>query len=167
MEFTIKDSTVEFGGYLDERSSLDVMLKGLQQAAAGAQGSKIRVDFSKVKKANSVGILSWAKVIDLAKMPLVYVAAPEWLVEQFNLSDLLRYGSIVESVQAPFYCPDTDTREMVTLVIGKDVPVQKEYQSLQLQKQSPSGALLEADFEPYEYFHFISRDLQKFLGGVK
>jgi hypothetical protein len=167
MEFTIKNNTVEFGGCLDERSSLDQLLRGLQQAASGANGGKVRVDFSKVKKANSIGILSWAKVIDTAKMALVYVAAPEWLVEQFNLSDLLRYGSVVESVQAPFYCADTDSREMVTLVIGKDIPLQKEYNSLQLQKQSQTGALLEADFEPYEYFHFITRDLQKFQGGLK
>jgi ABC-type transporter Mla MlaB component len=165
MEVVVNNETIEFSGLLNEESSIDTIKKGLEQAFANSKDKVVRLDFSKVKRANSCGILAWYKILDGFKNgTCVYFNVPRWLVEQFNISDFLSDNTLVESIQANFYCPSNDTHETLLLTIGKEIPVLDNYDNFSLVMQSKDGLDLEMDFEPNEYFYFISSNTKRFKG---
>ncbi len=167
MEVKVKDATVEFFGILNEESSEENIKKSLQTALQNSNNKKIFIDFSNVKRANSCGILSWYKIIDSFDAEFTYIKSPRWLVEQFNLSDFLNHKTFVQSIQAMFYCPKNDTHEIVSLQIGKEIPLLNDYDQFQIHLKNPKGLDLEMDFEPSEYFHFIIKNKEKFFGDLK
>ncbi len=165
MEVVVNNANVEFSGLLNEESSVDKIKKGLEQAFANSKDKVVRLDFSKVKRANSCGILAWYKILDEFKEgTCVYINVPRWLVEQFNISDFLSDRTLVESIQANFYCPSNDTHETLLLTLGKEIPIQESYDDFSLVMKSKDGLDLEIDFEPSEYFYFISSNIKRFKG---
>jgi ABC-type transporter Mla MlaB component len=162
MDVAVKGITVEFSGILNEESSVELIRQALEQGLKNAEDKTIRLDFSKVKRANSCGILAWYKIVEKIQGSFIYVNVPRWLVEQFNISDFLSEKMFVESIQAHFYCPQIDTHEVVLLHLGKDIPILKNYDDYEIQIKSKDGFDMEMDFEPNEYFFFISRNTEKY-----
>ena len=153
---------VVFSGVLDESTQIDPIRASLQEAIAGARGGRVRLDFSQVKRANSVGILSWFRLVHGLAYAVAYVNVPVWLVEQFNFADGLRGDTFVESVLAPFYCPSDDTHAIVVLTVGRELPLLEDYSELELRIPGANGKMLEPDFEADEYFQFLSANREKF-----
>ena len=91
---------------------------------------------------------------------------PLWLVEQFNISDFLGKNTSVKSIEANFYCPQNDTHENIFLEIGKEIPVLESYDNFVININNKDGLKLEMDFEPTEYFYFISSRYEKFKGST-
>lgn len=166
MEVAVDKNTVEFSGLLNEDSSSEAIQKGLEEALNNSPEKTIYIDFSKVKRANSCGILTWYKVLESLSGKFIYIKVPRWLVEQFNISDFLNENTTVESIEANFYCPQNDTHENILLVIGKEIPVLEDYSEFTLVMKTKDGLDLEMDFEPNEYFYFISASTQKFIGST-
>jgi hypothetical protein len=165
MEFRLSGASIQFSGVLDERTSMTGVRDVVERALASSSDGVVSLNFGEVKRANSLGILAWAKFIEASDYRFSYVEAPEWLVEQFNLCGLLKQGSSVESLQAPFYCPDDDSHETITLVIGRDVPIQSDYSTLEILRKTAEGLTLEPDFDPPEFLNFLARDAQRRAGG--
>jgi len=165
MDVVVNNNLVEFSGILNEDSSSEEIKKSLEKALAASTDKKIQVDFSKVRRANSCGILTWYKVLESLAGFFIYINVPRWLVEQFNISDFLNKNTTVYSIEANFYCPQNDTHESRILVIGTDIPVQENYSNFHMVLKTKDGFDLEMDFEPTEYFYFISSSYQKFKGS--
>jgi hypothetical protein len=157
MQSELNGVTIVFSGVLDEKSSMASVRGLVEKAMANSSDGFVRLDFGNVRRANSIGILAWAKFVDSTAFRFVYVNAPNWLVEQFNLCGLLKADGKVESFQAPFYNSDNDKHEVVTLLVGKDVPIQDDYSSFEIVLAAADGTKLEADFEPAEYLSFLTR----------
>jgi len=165
MEVVVNNTTIEFSGLLNEESSVANIKKALELAFSNAKDKVVRLDFSKVKRANSCGILAWYKILeDFKDGKCIYTNVPRWLVEQFNISDFLTDRTYVESIQANFYCPANDTHETLILTIGKEIPILDNYDNFNLVMKSKDGFDLEIDFEPNEYFYFISSNTKRFKG---
>jgi hypothetical protein len=157
MQIRVENNLVEFSGYLSEKSDADIIRKGLMQAASFSSDGSIRIDFSKVEKANSVGILTYLKTFLSMNLAVVYERVPIWLVEQFNVIDEFLVGNaVVASLYAQFYCPETNRSQMKLLHVGKDIPIQKDYADLDLTTKDEAGNSLEPDFDPATYFYFLS-----------
>jgi hypothetical protein len=161
MDAQINGSTVVFSGILDERTGAEVLRRVLSEARRAAHGERVRLDLSEVKRANSVGILTWFKLLDELKLRASYVNMPVWLVEQFNFSDGLRGDLDIESFQAPFYCPAKDAHAVVNLMVGRDVPLLNDYSDFTISFQGEDGSTLEPDFEPEEYLQFLINNFEK------
>lgn len=161
MELTLSGSTIVFSGVLDEKTSIATIRTYVEQALSQVADGVIFLNFGAVKRANSLGILAWAKFIEASPYRFAYVDTPEWLIEQFNLCGLLKEGSRVESLQASFYCPENDSHRVLTLSVGKDIPVQDDYSDFEISRKTTEGLLLEADFEPAEYFNFLARNAKR------
>ncbi|WP_186647741.1 hypothetical protein [Fluviispira vulneris] len=163
MEVVVNNTTVEFSGLLNEESSVELIKQGLEQAVKNSASKKeVNLDFSKVKRANSCGILAWYKILDTFDCTFVYINAPRWLVEQFNISDFLSDKTRVQSIYANFYCPSNDTHEVLLLTLGNEIPILDNYDEFNLVLKNKDGLDLEIDFEPSEYFYFISSNPQRF-----
>ena len=169
MEIEVHSSLVAFKGFLNEESSLDNIKDALLSACRNSGAAQaVSLDFSGVKRANSCGIFAWLKLLESLHFCIIYVNTPSWLVDQFSsISDFLKGNVTVESIQAPFYCPENDSHEYVTLLLGKDIPIQASYDDFEIFCTNKDGAKLEADFEPREYFHFITANLDRFQGVAK
>ena len=166
MEVAVNKNTVEFSGLLNEDSSSQGIQSALEEALKNSPESTVYIDFSKVKRANSCGILTWYKVLESLTGKFIYMKVPRWLVEQFNISDFLNDSTTVESIEANFYCPQNDTHENILLVLGKEIPILEDYSEFTLVLKNKEGLALEMDFEPSEYFYFISASAQKFKGSA-
>ena len=165
MEAVVQNTTVEFSGLLNEDSSSQVIQNALKEALKNSTDKVIYIDFSRVKRANSCGILTWYKILESLQGTFIYIKVPRWLVEQFNISDFLNDNATVQSIEANFYCPQNDTHENLLLTLGKDVPILEDYSDFSLSFKNKDGLPLEMDFEPTEYFFFISSGIEKFKGS--
>jgi len=105
-------------------------------------------------------------VLEFLKGKFIYIKVPRWLVEQFNISDFLNENCSVQSIEANFYCPQNDTHENVVLILNKDIPILEDYNDFKLVLKNKDGLDLEMDFEPSEYFYFISAAAQKLRGST-
>lgn len=164
MQVLVKSTIVEFSGILNESSSKLVMHDAISDAMKNmTTEQKIYIDFSAVKRANSVGLLYWSSVISqFRNIIIVYINIPVWLVEQLNLCTLLSFNAYVESMISPFYCIDNDTYKLITLHIIKDIPLLDNYSNFELHLKTDEGLLLEQDFESIEYFNFLSLNKKRF-----
>jgi hypothetical protein len=50
------------------------------------------------------------------------------------------------------------------LTLGKEIPILESYDDFSLIMKSKDGLDLEIDFEPNEYFYFISSNIKRFKG---
>lgn len=147
--------TVLFAGTLDEHTSADALRQALLEAVKTNPGRRVHLDLSQVSRANSVGILTWFKLLRDLAPSATYINMPVWLVEQFNIGERIRGDIDIESFQAPFYCPEKDTHSIVSLVVERDVPLRDSYADFEISLPGDDGSVFEADFEPEEYLQFL------------
>jgi len=162
MDARLNGLSVVFEGVLDEHTQFAPLRTLLSETAQALKGARVRLDLSQVKRANSVGILGWFKLVQGLGLSATYVNVPVWLAEQFNFADGLRGDTFVESLLAPFYCPEDDTHAIVTLVVGTQVPLLDDYSDFEIRIPGEGGKVLEPDFEPEEYFAFLANYHDKF-----
>lgn len=163
MEVKVEGNEVRFSGVLDEGIAQDVIESVLKEAQKNCKDQRILVDYSEVKRANSCGILTWLQVTSMGSYPITYVNVPVWLIAQFNMIEEFMMGDItISSIQAPFYCPDTDETTILTLKVGEDIPVQEQYDDFEFPVQTIDGKEYEPDFEPSDYFLFITFNIERF-----
>lgn len=149
-------------GILDEHSDSSEIEAAFKKIASNG-ASSVDVDFSKVKYANSTGIVTWLKIAKHLGITIRYVNAPIWLVGQFNMiRDFFENGSYVESFAAPYYCPSTQESRALTLRMGKEVPVKTDYAQVKFPNVAVDGKTYEIDFSPERYFSFISENFKTF-----
>ena len=160
MKATVVSSKVEFSGVLNEDSPMDKTEEILRSAASAlSEGARLKIDFSNVARANSCGILAWFKLAEHIDFPLAYVNAPVWLVEQFGFYTFPSSKVIVESLYAPFYCPQNDLHQIFVLKLGVDIPLLENYINFSFEHITEDGLHFEPDFEPEHYFKFIAAAL--------
>ena len=157
MNIRVENNLIEFSGYLSEKTNPEALRTAFLTAAQSTQDNTVRVDFSKVEKANSVGILAYLKAFDSAKVRAVYERAPIWLVEQFNcIPEFFAASSTVISFYARFFSPRTRKPQNVLLTVDKDVSRLPHYKNYSFTISDESGAALEPDFDPELYFFFLT-----------
>ena len=157
MKFHILPGTLVFEGVLDETCVLDDFLKVFEDFKSQGHNGEVKVDLSKVKRANSTGIVVWLKFLQSIKTPVCYMNCPVWLVNQFNMIDqFFHNNSKVGSIQTPFYCEETGACRVVTLNLGEEVPILESYENYTFENRTIDGKVYEPDFDPEGYLSFIS-----------
>lgn len=150
---------------LDDLKGTAAILRALHDAAdeSVAEGP-IKVDFSMVSRTNSVGLFYWIEALRVSPRAVCYVRAPVWMVQQFNEKehDLLRNAQI-QSLYAPFYCPQTLKGESLLLTLGVDLPILNDYTGFEFDRKTSGGLGLEPDFEPNEFFAFFLNNAARIM----
>lgn len=168
MRVSVLPNTLVFEGVLDEETSLDHLSSAYQQLKKSNPTLPITLDFSKVSRANSAGLVTWLKFLQSAHTKVKYVNTPVWLVGQFNMiKGYFTNGSYVESVQIPLYSTAAQYSKIVTIKLGKDVPILPDYSDFKLPNQMIEGHEYEVDFDPAQYFSFISEHYDTFRENIK
>jgi hypothetical protein len=163
MRLNLVANTMIFEGVLDEKTSPEDLEASFSKVKGTSGGRPITVDLSKVGRANSSGILIWLRFLNKANYCFKYTNVPVWLVSQFNMiSGHFQGGSFVESFQAPFFAPKTQASKNLTLVLGKDIPLLESYENFSLPNRIVDGESYEIDFDPSQYFHFITQNYDSF-----
>lgn len=164
MEIKFKDDTIYFSGFLDESTNLVNLNKALISAKNELKENYIKVNFSNVSMANSVGILNWLKSIDNLDLLLCYSQAPKWLVSQINMiPQFMKNKAVIESFQVPFYCEETDNEIVKLFVVGKDIKIQsKAYSDRDFPSIEQDGDTYIIDVLPKNYFRFITENYDAF-----
>ncbi len=157
MKARVENDLVEFSGYLSEKTTADDIRNAIQLAVQSSRTNTVRIDFSAVEKANSVGILTYLKTFEALKVRAVYERAPVWLVEQFNcIQEFFIYNSTVSSLYARFIVPGTEKQVTRLLTVGKDIPILANYRDFIVLATIDADTLLEADFDAELYFSFLA-----------
>lgn len=167
MRINLEPNTMIFEGLLDENTSLVELKESLKKlselAVKSAYPLPVVVDFSKVVRANSSGILTWLRFLQSSSTQFKYVNAPTWLVGQFNIvSGYFENGSFVYSFYVPFYAPKTRSSKNLLMTVGVDIQIQTEYASVSIPSRMIDGDMFEIDFEPNRYFSFIKENYKNF-----
>jgi hypothetical protein len=161
-------NTLSFEGVLDEQTSEDSLLAILEEVKRNGLKPPLIIDLSKVSYANSRGGLVWLKFGRAAGVPLKYVNAPVWLINQFNMiTDYFINGSFVETMMAPYFAPQTGDSRSFMLKVGVDFPLMADYSDFTMPNRNENGKIFEPDFEPARYFHFITNNFKKFKEACK
>lgn len=168
MRASVLPNTMVFEGVLDEETSGDHLMSAYEQLKKSNPKPPIILDFSKVTRANSAGLVTWLKFLQTIHTKVKYVNTPVWLVGQFNMiKGYFTNGSYVESLQIPLYSPNVQFSKIITIRLGKDVPILADYTDFKLPNQMIEGQEYEADFDPAQYFSFISEHLENFRENIK
>ena len=163
MRVSVLPNTLMFEGVLSEETSLNDLIAGLEGLKKGGVKPPVTLDFSNVTRANSAGIVTWLKFLKSANTPFKYVNAPVWLVRQFNMIKGYFTGdSYVESFQVPMYCPEVQFSKVVTVRLGKEVPILASYANFKFPNQVIEGKTYEIDFDPEQYLSFIAENAMNF-----
>jgi hypothetical protein len=157
----VEKSTIFLSGEMNEDTDFDETLRMLKETHQ-ATGERVRIDLSNVIRGNSVGIMNWIRYLYECQVPICYVNAPVWLVEQFNtINDFFRMDVSVESFFARFYSEADDDIYMRCLTVGVDIPLLDDYSDYELNMVDESGKAMEADFSTEMYFDFLRELKQK------
>lgn len=168
MKITVQANALAFDGVLDEETSLKDLLTAFEEVKAKGFQPPLALNFAKVTRGNSAGIVTWLKFMKQIQTPVKYVDTPVWLVGQFNMiKGYFENSSHVESFQAPYYCNDGQHSKVVTLVIGKDLPILDDYSRYTFPNQSIDGKDFEIDFDPQQFLSFISENHASFKDKLK
>jgi hypothetical protein len=151
--------------------SLQVVVSGYVGENAGlfdlnfTDIKKILIDVSGVNYINSVGVKNW--ITWLGRFPknvqIIYQRCPSLIISQVNMvAGFLPNKGIIESLSAPFVCPDCNTESSVLLTLGTDYEYAK----------TPDGAYgfkrpkvlcakcktpMELDVMESKFFHFLTK----------
>ncbi len=165
MRMKILKDVVYFEGFLDERSDPAEWKTGLTKMK---DQKIIAMDHSRVSRANSAGIVIWLKFVEKLKTPIKYVNCPVWLVGQLNMiKGFLKNDSFVESLQLPYHCEKNDESKTFLAVIGKEIPLQKEYSKFKAKNRVEDGHEYQPDFQPKNYLAFIGHSFENFKKNIK
>ena len=162
MQAKISEGTVYFSDVLNEDTDFTTLLALLESS----RQRTVRISFAAVERANSCGIIAWFRLVRDLELRVRYVESPVWLIEQLNMSPFFLRKSVVESFYAPFFDPESRKQLLCLLTVGVDVPVLPSYENFEWHPQASAYALLEPDFEPEEYFRFITSNLAEFRTGA-
>ena len=149
---------IEFSGDLDENSDLTKLPEDILAWMQKSDSHAVVVNFEKVERSNSVGLMEWINVLNKLGKPFHYVKTPWWLIQQINMNpDFLSSGSKVVSFLAPFVNMEREDEQVqFLLVVGKDVEIRDDYEGFSLNRVESDGVEFEPDFEPEDYLYFIS-----------
>ena len=162
MDSQIVGQTLKFTGILDEACKQDELVSLLEEAR-GNGNDEVEVDFSSTKYANSAGILVWIKVLEAYGYPIKYIQAPKWLVNQFNMVPQLINGkNSVQNIEIPFYNSETDKEICLFYAIGREIPIQENYDGFVVKSVNEDGLEFLPDIIPEKYFSFISKNEELF-----
>jgi hypothetical protein len=165
MKASLQDRLIKLSAPLTESSELDPIRELILNCVNANPAKPVKLDFSDVPKANSVGLLKWVRVLsELApkQVRLIYVDSPSWMVEQFGMIDEFFTGEVtISSFFARFYCPSKDIIVMRKLVLGSDVPLLHDYEAFDI-ALSGDDQSLEPDFEIPVFFSFLAKHYDKF-----
>ncbi len=156
MNVKIESHTAVFEGALDE----EVVYQDLQASFAKLnlkeESSVVSLDFSRVTKGNSSGIVLWLRFLKTVAFPFKYVHTPVWMVAQFNMvNGYFGKTGAVESFQVPFYCEELDELIGVEVQLGKEIPLQKSYVGFQMPPVERNGHIYHMDFVPTKLLKFL------------
>ena len=159
MKYEIDDNSLKFIGELDETCPLEDLRPAVHQLNQEFPEQVVHVDFSKVSRANSLGIVTWLKLLQEMNFTVSYVNCPPWLVTQFNLLDtaFFKDKTLIESIYIPFYCEELDHEERFLFHIGKDIPIQSSYDQFELTDRLIDGHKYVPDITYRLYFAFLTR----------
>lgn len=168
MKISVLPNTLVFEGIMDEETSITDLNTAMTKLTSGGVKPPVTVDFSAVPYANSIAVVVWLKFIIAAKVMFKYVNAPVWLVNQFNMiGGYFESASFVESLQTPFFCPKTQESRSITIHLGKDIPILKDYTGFEFPVIELEGKEYEMDVSPPRYFSFISENYDLFKAKFK
>ena len=156
MQVNFVEGVIKLEGQLTEQSSRDVFKKFILDAQ-GTGHSSVLIDFSKVTRANSCGLMEFISAIYDAKTDIEYINCPVWLVDQFNeVDELLPDHCTVKSVFAPFVNEDDGSVVNLIIPIVDDFDSSETYAKLE-EMALPDGKKLTPDFDKEEYFYFTTK----------
>jgi hypothetical protein len=162
MKPEILNGVIRFSGTLNEDSDFVLIRRFLEEL----NSTNISISFRAVQRANSCGIIAWFKLARELDLRVRYLETPVWLIEQFNMSPFFLRNATVESFYAPFYEIESGGHEFKLLRVGIEVPILSNYSDFELDLQAAEFANIEADFQPEEYFFFISANFAAFKQGA-
>ncbi len=164
MVVEFRDDIVFLKGFLDEDINSKELLDSLLAAEKEVTTKYLKVNFSDVQLANSVGILHWLKSIESLKTPLCYSQAPKWLVSQLNMvPQFMHNNAVVESFDVPFYCEDNDDEIIQQFITGQDIEIKGESFSVEdFPTIEKDGSSYNIDVLPKNYFRFITENVDVF-----
>lgn len=164
MQIMFTTPKVVLAGNLTEALDEAALHAALQAAGGEPQTAPVQVDLARVERVNSMGLMKWARCSRGYDLRLH--ALPNWLVPHFNMiPDLLGPRSRIESVEALFVEEATKRQVSRLMVIGRDVPLVRDLAEWAPEARSDEGTPLAPEFEPDEFFEFVTRDLEKYGGA--
>ncbi len=167
MDIDFKIDTVFLKGFLDESVDFDAVKKVLLEAQESVGPGYLKVNFSEVRLANSIGILNWLNIVRLLnKVSICYSLAPKWLIAQLNMvPQLMGNNAVVESFEVPYYCDESDMESMKIFIVGKDIlPKKDHYSNEDFPPIEIDGREYTLDVLPKNYFRFINENFEAFKG---
>jgi hypothetical protein len=165
MQVEIREDTVFLKGFLDESVNFENLKNTLLKTQSSLSKGYLKINFSEVRMANSVGILNWLNIMEsLNDVSVCYSMAPKWLIGQINMvPQFMRNKAVVESFEVPFYCEEKDTETIQLFVVGRDIIIKKEAYTVEDFNPIVKGEdeyLI--DVLPKNYFRFINDNFQYF-----
>ena len=163
MSIAIQNDTLFLPAEMDENGKYDLMLQAIEKHKKENPNCTLLIDANKVNKITSIGIFHLSDIVAKYGAPFKYINTPWLLTQQMILvPDLLGKYGIVDSFKAPYF--DSSTNEIFdkTFVVGKDIPVLKNYDDFFLPKETVCGAICTPDFNPDEDFLFISDCFERY-----
>lgn len=167
MNITQGSQGLVFDGVLDESSNLGELITQFNAMKEKIPNGPYEMDFSKVTRGTSAGILVWLKFIKEIKSPIVYVNVPIWLVGQFSMiKGYFEFGSYAREIYVPFFDLKSEQTVNVLMKVGSDIPILESYQDFKVDDREISGAECEPDFVPAQYFSFIAENYSAFKKAI-
>ena len=156
MKIFFEKNTLFFEGILDETSDLQAFEAQLQKGLDKNSLKELRLDVSKITRANSSGIMIFLRLLKKISIDFSYIGVPSWLVNQFNMvSQFLPINGRVESIQVPFFCEVDDEEKTFTLEVGTDIELLSTYLGYDIPERIIGDQVFEIDVAPSDYFQFL------------
>ena len=155
MEIKREKNELEFVGILNESVTVEYLLENFHSISADS--SVIILNFEKVKRANSCGIITLIHSIEQVKLPVHFSRCPVWLVEQLNqIAEFFTLNIKIISVFAPYIEEKTEQYILKLINIDDDFIKNGTLQSLD-EQINDNGLKIVADFDSEDFFGFITR----------
>jgi hypothetical protein len=164
MKLKWMDNQLVLSGSLNEAVDFDYIKSELIEFQKIHPSKTLKINFSEVKLANSIGISNWINTVAAIDTVLIcYTMAPKWLVAQFNmLPEFFCSRAVVESVEVPYYSEERDQEITKVLQLGRDFDLREEPYSMEdFPNIELEGAIYEIDVLPRKYFKFINENFNK------
>lgn len=163
----IEENRVFLLGHIDERTNPEVWSELL--APVLKSQDYIHLHWEEVNMMNSSGVLAWLRFLKMHDVALVYQGCPPWLVGLFNsVGGFFPRPNIgVGSLFVPYFDLDIDDSEQVSMIIGSEVPLLLNYESMDgisllKGRHMYDRRNVQPDFEPQRYFKFLVTHHEQF-----
>lgn len=155
----VMTGTLSLKGWMDER----IETSGIRQTLLHLlkEKTKITLDLGDLDRANSSGLRFLAILLQEFSTRIGIKRLPAFFVELINVAAIIPDSVEIISFHVPFYHPKTDHIEEICLEIGKDIPLKDNYEDFDCMALVSRDSGLIPDFEPQEFFTFLTERLQK------